>query len=95
MNDILAQFELLLEAGKLDEAKQMLGALASRELTKEEKAAARVLQERLAIKLTNAINQAYLDTLDESIEQLKALNERGRALADKVKLAEARASLTK
>lgn len=71
----------------------MIHELVNRELTKEEEAAAKVLQARLYIKLTNAINQAYLDTLTESIEQLKMLNAKERELEDKVKLAKTRAEL--
>ena len=93
MKDILTQFELLLEAGKIEEAKALLKMLASRELTKEEKNEAKMLQARLSLKLTNAINQAYLDTLDESIEQLKALRSAQQGLHESVKLAKARASL--
>ena len=95
MNDLLTQFELLLEDGKLEEAKVMLAKLASRELTKEEVAEANMLEARLSIKLTNAINQTYLDTLDESIAQLTELQARNRGLNEKVKLARTRASLAK
>ena len=95
MNDLLTQFEILLEDGKLEEAKAMLAKLASRELTKEEVAEANMLEARLSIKLTNAINQAYLDTLDESIAQLTELQARNRGLDEKVKLARTRASLAK
>ena len=73
----------------------MLAKLASRELTKEEVAEANMLEARLSIKLTNAINQAYLDTLDESIAQLTELQARNRGLDEKVKLARTRASLAK
>ncbi len=92
MTDILTQFEGLLKAGKIEEAKAMLGKLAERELTPDEEAEAKVLQTRLSIKLTNAINKAYLETLDESIEKLKSLNRIGRAFDEKVKLAEARSA---
>ena len=95
MNDLLTQFEILLEDGKLEEAKAMLSKLASRELTKEDVAEANMLEARLSIKLTNAINQAYLDTLDESIAQLTELQARNRGLDEKVKLARTRASLAK
>jgi len=95
MTNLLTAFELLLQAGKLQEAKKMLGALASRDLTPKEKAEARILQTRLHIKLTNAINQAYIDTLDASIEQLKTLQAKGRAFFEKVKLAKTRAELAK
>ena len=95
MNDLLTQFELLLEDGKLEEAKAMLAKLASRELTKEEVAEANMLEARLSIKLTNAINQAYVDALDESIAQLTELQARNRGLNEKVKLARTRASLAK
>ena len=73
----------------------MLAKLASRELTKEEVAEANMLEARLSIKLTNAINQTYLDTLDESIAQLTELQARNRGLNEKVKLARTRASLAK
>ena len=73
----------------------MLAKLASRELTKEDVAEANMLEARLSIKLTNAINQAYLDTLDESIAQLTELQARNRGLDEKVKLARTRASLAK
>lgn len=95
MTNLLTAFELLLQAGKLQEAKKMLGALANLDLTPKEKTEAKVLQARLAIKLTNAINQAYIDTLDTSIEQLKNLQAKGRAFFEKVKLAKARAELAK
>lgn len=95
MNDPLTQFESLLEAGKLQEAKEMLGELASRELTPKEEAEAKVLQARLEIKLENAINAAYIDTLDTSIAQLKELQATGRSFFEKVKLAKTRAELQK
>ncbi len=95
MNDPLTQFELLLEAGKLHEAKEMLGELANRELTQKEEAEAKVLQARLSIKLTNAIDEAYIEMLDQSIEQLKKLQAKGRTFFEKVKLAETRAQLAK
>ena len=79
----------------MEEAKAMLGKLATRELLPEEEAEAKVLQARLSIKLTNAINQAYIDTLDESIAELKAIQMAERDLDEKVKLAETRASLAK
>ncbi len=95
MNDPLTQFELLLEAGKLKEAKEMLGELANRDLTPKEEVEAKVLQARLSIKLTNAIDEAYIETLDQSIEQLKKLQAKGRTFFEKVKLAKTRAELSK
>ena len=95
MNDTLTQFEGLLKAGKIEEAKAMLGSLSARELTPEEEASAKVLQARLSIKLTNAINRAYLETLDESIAKLKALQAASRSLDDTVHLAKTRGNLSK
>lgn len=95
MQDLLVQFELLLKEGKLKEAKAMLGELANRTLTPEEEASTKVLQARLSIKLTNAINRAYIDTLDESIARLKELRNMDQKLDEKVKLAKTRAELAK
>lgn len=95
MTDPLTQFELLLKEGKMEEAKAMLGSLASRKLSPEEEASAKVLQMRLSIKLQNAINRAYIDSLDDSINKLKELRNMGRNLDEKVKLAETRSSLAK
>ena len=93
MTDILAQFELLLKEKKIEEAKAMLGELVRRELSPQEEAEAKILQARLSIKLTNAINQAYIDTLDESIARLKDIQKAERGLDEKVKLAETRSAL--
>ncbi len=93
MTDTLAQFESLLKVGKIEDAKAMLGLLAKRKLLPEEEAEAKVLQTRLSIKLTNAINQAYINTLDESIAKLKELGGMEKKLDESVKLAETRASL--
>ena len=93
MTDLLTQFELLLEAGKLDEAKQMLRSLAAREPTAEERGAAKALLARLYVKLSNAINQAYLETLKDAIVSLKELDAKEKAFLEKVKLAETRSSL--
>ncbi|MDO8619842.1 MAG: hypothetical protein Q7R64_00640 [bacterium] len=93
--DPLTQFELLLKEGKLEEAKAMLGSLASRKLSPEEEASAKVLQVRLSIKLQNAINRAYIDSLDDSIARLKELRGTGHSLDETVKLAETRVSLAK
>jgi outer membrane PBP1 activator LpoA protein len=95
MTNLLTAFELLLQAGKLQEAKKMLGELARRDLTPKEKDEAKILQERLHIKLINAINGAYIDTLDASIAQLKQLQTKSRAFFEKVKLAKTRAELSK
>ncbi|HCB35664.1 MAG: hypothetical protein A2W52_00045 [Candidatus Taylorbacteria bacterium RIFCSPHIGHO2_02_49_25] len=95
MTDLLTTFELLLQAGKLREARKMLEALADRGLTAKEKAEANILQSRLSIKLANAINQTYIDALDASIEQLKTLQAKGRAFFEKVKLAKTRSELAK
>lgn len=95
MNDPLAQFELLLEAGKIEEAKAMLDTLARRPLSAQEEADAKILRTRLSIKLTNAINRAYLDTLNESIERLKELGGKSRTLSEAVTLANTRAELAK
>lgn len=95
MTDILTQFELLLKEKKIEEAKAMLGELARRELSPQEEAEAKILQTRLSIKLTNAINQAYLETLDESIARLKNIQKTERGLDESVKLAKARADLAK
>jgi len=91
--NLLTQFELLLDAGKVDEAKAMLEELAGRELSEDERAESQLLLARLYVKLTNAINEAYLDTLKDGIEQLKALNAKERAYIDQVKLAKARLQL--
>ena len=95
MTNLLKAFELLIEAGKLKEAKDMMQALANSDLTPKEEAEAKVLQTRLSIKLLNAINGAYIDTLDSSIEQLKTLQSKGRAFFEKVKLWKTRAELSK
>lgn len=95
MKDSLTEFEILLDAGKLEEARNMLGALANRELTDKEAAEAKVLQARLSIKLKNAIDETYIETLDQSIEQLENLQAKGRAFFEKVKLAKTRAELAK
>jgi len=93
--NVLTQFELLLDAGQVEEAKAMLAQLANRELSAEERAESKVLLARLYIKLTNAINEAYLDTLKDGIEKLKALNAREKAFIEKVKLAKTRLELQK
>lgn len=93
MTDILTQFELLLKEKKIEEARAMLGELAKRELAPQEEAEAKILQTRLSIKLTNAINQAYIETLDESIARLKDIQKAERDLDEKVKLAETRSAL--
>lgn len=95
MNDPLTQFELLLDAGKIEEAKAMLETLAARELTEEERSEAKVLMARLYVKLTNAVNQDYLDTVKEAIDQLKDLETREKAFIEKVKLAKTRMELAK
>lgn len=95
MNDPLKQFELLLDAGKIEEAKALLDKVANRELSKEEQAEAKVLMARLYVRLNNAVNQAYLDTVKESIEQLKALEAKQKALIEKVKLTKTRLELAK
>lgn len=95
MNNLLTQFELLLKALKWQEAKKMLEKLVNQELTPKEEAEAKVLQARLEIKLENAINAAYIDSLDESIGRLKELQAKGRAFFEKVKLAKTRAELAR
>lgn len=95
MHNLLTQFELLLKALKWKEAKEMLEKLANDKLTPKEEAEAKVLQARLAIKLENAINEAYIATLDSSIERLKNLQAKGRSFFEKVKLAKTRAELAK
>jgi len=94
-NDPLTQFELLLEAGKLEEAKEMLGVIAVHELSPREKGEAKALLTRLYIRLSNAISEAYLETLKEAIVRLKEVDEREKAFIEKIKLAETRAGLVK
>jgi|GEM_PF-1408032 hypothetical protein len=93
--NLLAQFELLLDAGKIEEAKAMLETLATRELSEAEQAESKLLLARLYVKLTNAVNQAYLDTLKDAIDQLKELNAREREFIEKMKLAKTRVELAK
>lgn len=93
MNDPVAQFELLLDAGKFEEAKQALAELSRRPLSSDEQADTKILLTRLYIKLSNAVNEAYLATLTDAIAQLKDLNGKEKAFLDKVKLAETRAGL--
>ena len=93
MSDHITQFELLLEAGKFEEAKQTLAELSRRPLSSDEQADAKILLTRLYIKLSNAVNEAYLATLKDAIAQLKDLNVKEKAFMDKVKLAETRAGL--
>ncbi len=94
MTDQLTQFELLLEAGKLEEAQAMLKMLAASEF-KGKQGEAKALLTRLYIRLSNAINQAYLETLKEAIATLKGLDSREKLLAESMKLADARAELAK
>ena len=48
----------------------MLASLVGRDLTLEEEGESKALLTRLYIKLTNAINEAYLETLKDSIAKL-------------------------
>ena len=93
MSDHITQFELLLEAGKFEEAKQALAELSRRPLSSDEQADAKILLTRLYIKLSNAVNEAYLATLKDAIAQLKDLNAKEKAFIGKVKLVETRAGL--
>ncbi len=95
MKDIRTQFELLLKAGKLEEAKAMLAGFAAEQHPEGERLDALMLETRLSIKLTNAINASYLASLNEAVERLEALQAVERKLHESVKLAEARAALTK
>ncbi len=95
MHEILAQFESLLSSGKMQEAKTLLASLLKSDLTPKEEAEMKILQMRLSIKLTNAINKAYIETLDVSIEGLKKLGAAEHTLDEKVNLAKARAALAK
>lgn len=92
-NALITQFEEMLEGGRLEEAKKTLAALLGKKPTAEEKGEAKALLARLATKLENALSDAYIATLDESIEKLKFLDDKHRELMEKVKLAKARASL--
>ncbi len=93
MKEFVAQFEALVGANKLEEAKALLGTLGSLPETAEDKAEFKLFMTDLYVRLTNANNQAYLDVLNESIEKIKFLNSKDREIDEKGKLAETRASL--
>lgn len=95
MKDPLETFELLLEAGKIEEAKAMLGELAARELTEEEEGGAKALLTRLYVRISAEANEAYRKTLEDSIKQLKEINSKEKAMIDKLKLTQARSGLAK
>lgn len=93
MKEFVAQFGALVKANKLEEAKALLSTFGSLPETAEERAESKLFLADLYIKLTNAMNQAYLDVLNDSIQQLKLLNAKDKAIDEKAKLAETRASL--
>lgn len=93
MKEFIAQFEKLLAEGKLEEAKKSLAGLASLPVSKEERGDADVVLTRLYLKLTNALNQNYLETLEDATATLKALRVREKKFEEEAALARTRASL--
>lgn len=69
------QFDLLLSEGKYEEAKQLLKDFIDSEWTKDDEGEYYVGLIEEYLKMSNAINQAYLDEVAEIEAQLKQLDE--------------------
>ena len=94
MKEFLSQFEELLKAEKFEEAKQLLSTFGSLQTTSEETAEAKLFITQLYIKLTNAVDGAYLGELQDAMQKLKILDAKEKELDEKAKLIQARISLT-
>ena len=93
MKEFLNKFEALLKADNIEEAKELLSTFGSLATTPEEEAEAKLFITHLYIKLTNAINKAYIGALDDSLEKLKLLDTKEKQIVDKLTLAKTRVSL--
>jgi hypothetical protein len=93
MKEFIAQFEKLLADGKLEDAKKALAGFGSTPVSEDEKLETKIMLTRLYIKLTNALNQDYLKTLEEATAGLKTINASEKKFDEQVALARARASL--
>ena len=93
MKEFLSQFEELLKAEKFEEAKQLLSTFGSLQTTPEESAEAKLFITHLYLKLTNAVDGAYLGELEDAMQKLKILDAKEREIDEKAKLIQARISL--
>ena len=95
MKEFVAKFEALVQAGKLQEAKELLSTFGSLPETDEEQAETKLFLADLYVRLSNAVNESYLAALDGAIKKLKALDAKEKEIDEKVTLAKTRASLAR
>ena len=93
MKEFVAQFEALVQACKLQEAKEFLSTFSSLPETDEEQAETKLFLTDLYVRLSNAVNESYLSALDGAIKKLKTLDAKEKEIDEKVALAKTRASL--
>lgn len=93
MKEFVTTFKSLLDAGKLEEAKQLLSTFGSLPESAEERAELKLFLTDMYVSLSNAVSQNYLDTLHDAIAKLKLLDAKDKEIDEKARLMTARASL--
>jgi len=85
--------EDLLAHKKYDEVRAIISASVHQKFSEEEKGAALVGIASIYMDISNSINAAYRDALQEAIDGIKEINKAESKFADKIKLAEVREGL--
>lgn len=87
------ELERLLAEGKQEEAKQLLRDMLSAPLTDEERGAILVGFAAAYLALSNQVNEARRDALQEEVEALESIAKMEKEVGEKLELAKVRASL--
>lgn len=88
------KLEKLLTEKKLDEAKALLEDFFHKvELTPEEKGALYVNLAKIYLEVNNRINGQYLKMLDNMLEALKKVDQKGKEINDRIELAVVRSKI--
>lgn len=91
----IQKIEELLEAGKKDEARQLIISGVKEKLTDQEKGAALVDFASIYLEVSNSIQRKYKAQLEEVIAGLKKIKAAEAGLDDKVRIAELKKDLKK
>lgn len=91
----IQKLESLLDAKKYDEARELINAAVSENLTQEQRGAALAGIASVYVEVSNAINARYKDALEEAVAGIKQLKAAESRANDKVKLAGLRSDLGK
>jgi len=85
--------EDLLAQKKYDEVRAIISASVHQKFSDEEKGAALVGIASIYMDISNSINEAYREALQEAIDGINEINKAESKFADKIKLAEVRDGL--